>query len=135
MGFLLAPTRNLGASHKFKKRTRRPSNPIDLCNLNPAPQLGVLDYKARAMGFEPTISSVTGRRLKPGWTTPAYCRPCAEGGSRTHDLHVMSVALLPTELPRRILAVLKMVAPPRIARGPAAYETAEVLLLQGAMLR
>ena len=23
------------------------------------------------MGFEPTISSVTGRRLKPGWTTPA----------------------------------------------------------------
>jgi len=33
------------------------------------------------------------------------------------------------------LAVLKMVAPPRIARGPAAYETAEVLLLQGAMLR
>ncbi len=25
------------------------------------------------------------------------------------------------------------VAPPRIARGPAAYETAEVLLLQGAI--
>ena len=27
------------------------------------------------------------------------------------------------------------VAPPRIARGPAAYETAEVLLLQGAALK
>ena len=27
----------------------------------------------------------------------------------------------------------RSVAPPRIARGPAAYETAEVLLLQGAM--
>ena len=27
-GFLLAPTRNRGASHKINKRTRRPSNPI-----------------------------------------------------------------------------------------------------------
>ena len=44
----------------------------------------------------------------------------------------MSVALLPTELPRRILRILN-VAPLRIARRPAAYETAEVLLLQGAM--
>ena len=54
----------------------------------------------------------------------------AEGEIRTLDLHVMSVALLPTELPRRA----KFVAPPRIARGPAAYETAEVLFLQGAMM-
>jgi len=29
--------------------------------------------------------------------------------------------------------MLLFVAPPRIARGPAAYETAEVLFLQGAM--
>ena len=55
---------------------------------------------------------------------------CAEGGSRTHDLCVMSAVLLPTELPRLIL---KFVALPRIARGPAAYETAEVLLLHGPM--
>ena len=29
---------------------------------------------------------------------------------------------------------IQIVAPPRIARGSAAYETAEVLLLQGAMM-
>ena len=29
---------------------------------------------------------------------------------------------------------MKSVAPPRIARGPAAYETAEVLLLHGARI-
>ena len=63
---------------------------------------------ARARGFEPLISSVTGRRLKPGWTMPALYKYFTfqlgvEGGSRTHDLGVMNATLSPTELPRHIL--------------------------------
>ena len=46
----------------------------------------------------------------------------------------MNAALLPTELPRRVLLLRIFVAPLRIARRPAAYETAEVLFLQGAMI-
>ena len=32
---------------------------------------GAFLFLTRATGFEPVISSVTGKRLKPGWTTPA----------------------------------------------------------------
>ena len=52
--------------------------------------------KADPRGFEPLIFSVTGRRVNRAtlWVLGV------EGGSRTHDLGVMSATLLPTELPR-----------------------------------
>lgn len=104
---------------------------------------------ARAGGFEPPISSVTGRRVGPGYTMPASrfarCKlfrlkinilftlrkfikfsKGAGGENRTRDLCVMSATLLPTELPR--------LGPPGIAPGSEAYETSEVLLLYGPQL-
>ena len=69
MGKLVALTGldGSGTSHKINKELGALQIPF---MHKKTPHKGVLFY-ARAMGFEPTISSVTGRRLEPGWTTPA----------------------------------------------------------------
>ena len=62
-------------------------------------------------GFEPVIFSVTGRRVRPGYTNdPRRELHGTRGGDRTHDLGLMSPTLYLTELPWRVVAGITSVS-------------------------
>lgn len=63
---------------------------------------------ALATGFEPVVFSVTGRRVRPGYTTRACVLVVlsfigTRGGDRTHDLGLMSPTLCQLSYPGRKL--------------------------------
>ena len=63
-----------GAPHKKKQELRAVQIPsIDTIKENSHLKKTTIFFYARPMGFEPTISSVTRRRVKPGYATAAYC--------------------------------------------------------------